>query len=126
MHCTRHDCRDRDRLVTDHGTDPDTGLPTCWKCGDYLSARALPLRHTLAGGAPGSGEPWEGSWGRINGEGPWCLRVYMPDNDHRNGWPVEGDEIRVTTRKGRVALMKLGDQIGKTRTTLSFAAPPRD
>ena len=125
MHCTRRDCSDRNQLVTDHGTDPGTGLPTCRNCGDYLSARPLPLRTALAGGAPGSGEPWEGYWGRVNGKGEWCLQVYMPDNDHRDGWPDEGDEIRVTTRSGRVAVMKLGRQIGKTRTTLSFEAPPR-
>jgi hypothetical protein len=124
MHCTRRDCSDRNQLVTDHGTAPDTGLPLCFNCGDYLSARALPLRHTLAGGAPGSGEPWEGSWGRVGDE--WGLRVYMPDNDHREDDPEEGHEIRVTTRKGRVSVMKLGPLLASTRSTRTFAAPPRD
>jgi len=124
MHCTRRDCSDRNQLVTDPGTDPGTGLPICWNCGDYLSAQPLPLRHTLAGGAPGSGDPWEGSWGRVGDE--WGLRVYLPDNDHREDDPEEGHEIRVTTRKGRVSVMKLGPLLASTRTTLSFAAPPRD
>lgn len=108
--------------MTDHGTDPDTGLPTCTNCGDVLSAQPLPLRHTLASASTAK-LPWEGSWGRVGDE--WGLRIYMPDNDHREDDPEEGHEIRVTTRKGRVALMKLGPLLASTRTTYTFAAPPR-
>ena len=123
MHCTRRDCSDRNQLVTDHGTDPGTGLPTCRNCGDFLSAQPLPLRTALAGGAPGSGEPWEGSWGRIGDE--WGLRIFMPDNDHRDDSPERGHEVRVTTRKGRVAVMKLGPLVTSTRTAYVFEAPTR-
>jgi len=161
MHCTRHNCSTRNGLVVpgQHGTDPDTGLPTCWKCGDYLSEAPLPLRHRMGPPAPApvypepapypepalarllnAGhppppekprpfrprvEPWEGSWGRV-GDNGWGLRIYMPDNDHRDDDPEEGQKIRVTTRKGRVSLYRLGPLLTKTRTTYTFAAPPRD
>lgn len=132
MHCTRHDCSDRQKLVTDHGISQE-GLPTCRNCGDYLSDRPLalgfepaidPLASLFrAGPYLTEQKPWVGSWGRLP-DGQWGLRVYLPDN-HRDGSPSEGDKVIVSTRSGKVSAMKLGALVTSTRTTFMFAAPPR-
>ena len=125
--CARRDCADYNKDLTHpdrHNVDPGTGLETCLSCGAYLAER--PVVWALREGRPGpdpSPEPWEGSWTR-DGEA-WAIRLWMPDNDHRDDEPEEGHKVRITTRSGKVQVVRLGRLLDVTRRSITFAAPER-
>jgi len=123
--CTRRECADKD--LTDprsHGIDPGTGLETCRGCGSFLMERdrittAIDTDRRARGEQP----PWEGSWAKDGGG--WAIRLWMPDNDHREEEPQEGDPVRITTRSGKVQVVKLGRLLDTNRKSMTFAAPAR-
>ena len=74
--------------------------------------------------ASGEQPPWKGSWAK-DGGGGWAIRLWMPDNDHREGEPREGDKVRITTKAGKVQALRLGERLGSSRRSMLFAAPAR-
>lgn len=123
--CVRRDCASFDADLTsphNHGIDPSLGLETCLSCGAFLAKRSITsmLNKAREGADP---EPWEGSWAKDGGS--WVIRLWMPDNDHREDEPEEGHEVRITTRAGKVQVVRLGRLLDRNRRSITFAAPER-
>ena len=120
--CTRHDCTDRNADVTsphNHGIHAPSGLETCLCCGSFLAKRSI----IAVLSKDGSPEPWEGSWTKAGDT--WAIRLWMPDNDHREDDPKEGHKVRITTRAGKVQVVRLGAFLDNDRRSITFAAPER-
>ena len=105
------------------------GFSYCNNCGGFLSD--LPKRDKTADVAvavavavKGEQPPWEGSWAK-DGGGGWAIRLWMPDNDHREGEPREGDKVRITTKAGKVQALRLGERLGSSRRSATFNGPPK-
>jgi hypothetical protein len=125
--CTRHDCNARGDDLTsphNHGIDPASGLETCLSCGSFLAERSnLAVLVAAERRERGEPEPWEGSWTKAGDA--WAIRLWMPDNDHREDDPKEGHKVRITTRSGKVQVVRLGAFLDNDRRSITFAAPER-
>ena len=125
--CTREDCSRRDEDATsphNHAFHAPSGLETCLSCGSFLAERDnLAFLLTTVGREDGVEPPWKGSWTR-DGDG-WVIRLWMPDNDHREDEPAPGHRVRITTRAGKVQVLRLGERLDETRKAITFAGPPR-
>ena len=114
----------------DQGIQGDTGFSYCLLCGQVLATRTTTLVSLPSpdGKSPCWLASWtrdEGKWSRKDdGAQTWAIQIWMPDNTHREGVPMPGDEAQITTSKGKVSIVVLGKRLGGTRQGHIFQAPP--
>lgn len=125
--CVRHDCDAQGDDLTsphNHGIHASTGLETCLFCGSFLAVRDnLTMIVAAERRERGELEPWEGRW--VKDGDTWAIRLWMPDNDHRDDDPEEGHKVRITTRAGKVQIVRLGACLDTNRRSITFAAPEK-